>query len=602
MKILYTLDDTTTFLARSKTPSTIKTISVPIPGQQQVMMMTLGVVSIREVLNILFKSSPELFNSEVDYSIYVKDVTEEDEPFVGHGLVSALSSGAGLAGEPKKEVLIPGRVCSNFTAILNEMSNSTLETLEIKLKLVKILIRNGSNNSSSMSHHHEELKQKEQDLKRINLAKQAAIKKQQELKLKKKEFKKPLKSIEKIEKIERAGRTQSLPSIPKITSTTSNGFNFALPKNSIAHKIYLADKNKSLNLTSANSSSASASESLSIDKRFSDIPSMKKVKRNSISTSSPSASNPASTSATSTTVKKNKSSAPTTPVPIAPIPTIPIISTPSPSCINCGSRTSQSWSWVEDDIKVPGFYCTSCYTNFKKKKKADARKKKKAANSNNNNSNSNNNNSNNNIPSDPPTDIKKLSSEINEFMNSEIDLSFTGPMTDIDPLPQTMLPPQPHSQFTPQPQPATRLETIQIENKENMPPMDNYFNNDMFGSNEPISIKPASRQNSFEKLIEKSINGENLTPSAWMYDMFGEHNGNNDNETEDDNVNEPTPCDFSNMNKPITPIDTVKLDEKPPPSSPMLSNSFESSPNWQLSDSTKLSSMGDNSSIGHGVK
>ncbi|KAH3686176.1 hypothetical protein WICPIJ_002844 [Wickerhamomyces pijperi] len=133
LKVLYSLDNNN-FLARTPNTFQVRTARVVLPGQSN--LITLGVIPIKEAIIPIINASPELFEDfSVDYSIYVKDVSEEDEPFVGHGLVSKFVN-PDLANQLSEELLIPGRVCSSFTSFLG--NGGGRETLEIKLKLVRV--------------------------------------------------------------------------------------------------------------------------------------------------------------------------------------------------------------------------------------------------------------------------------------------------------------------------------------------------------------------------------------------------------------------------------------------------------------------------------
>lgn len=123
LKVLYTLDDETTFLGRSIKPMLVRVVEVPDSG------IRIGAVDLKKCLQIVVLASPELVSDRFDLSCYCKDISEPDEPYVGHGMLSVLK-------DKKGENLVPGRVCSSFASLLGG-SNSN-ETLEIKLKLLKI--------------------------------------------------------------------------------------------------------------------------------------------------------------------------------------------------------------------------------------------------------------------------------------------------------------------------------------------------------------------------------------------------------------------------------------------------------------------------------
>ncbi|ODV98106.1 hypothetical protein PACTADRAFT_47927 [Pachysolen tannophilus NRRL Y-2460] len=135
LKILYSMDDETTFLARSSRPYNVRLIS--LPQYQNKMgnnsfLQQIGAVDLRRCLKILLDASPELStNEKYDYALYSKDISEIDEPYVGHGLMSTFNS-------KNKEVLIPGRICTSFASLLGGNSR---ETLEVKIRLSKVVAK-----------------------------------------------------------------------------------------------------------------------------------------------------------------------------------------------------------------------------------------------------------------------------------------------------------------------------------------------------------------------------------------------------------------------------------------------------------------------------
>lgn len=126
LKVLYTFDDKNTFLARSSRVMAAKVIT--LPPQPPHNGTQIGCVELRKCLALVESSSPEWFQKSMDYSLYYRDVIEEDEPYVGYGLFSKIHN-------KKSSVLITGRLCTNF---LNLYNGGASDTLEIKLRFCPI--------------------------------------------------------------------------------------------------------------------------------------------------------------------------------------------------------------------------------------------------------------------------------------------------------------------------------------------------------------------------------------------------------------------------------------------------------------------------------
>ncbi|AMD21401.1 HER122Wp [Eremothecium sinecaudum] len=159
LKILYTVDNEPNyFLARSKMLLPVSVESVPSNSSHLKSPLRIGVIELSHVLNVVYKSSPELFpfdNStldttrDCDYNVYFKDVVEADEPFVSLGLLSKLRNNAYLEQEQlldgknqaEDTPLVIGRVCTNFASLLTMSGNgnpSRHETLEVKMKFSNV--------------------------------------------------------------------------------------------------------------------------------------------------------------------------------------------------------------------------------------------------------------------------------------------------------------------------------------------------------------------------------------------------------------------------------------------------------------------------------
>lgn len=120
VKVLYTFDDRTSFLARSQTPTTARVLT--LPTQQQV-----GCVDVRACVALVQNASPEWFTKGADYALYYKDILEANEPYVGFGLCSKI-----LRDKKGAPQLVTGTVSTNFMSLLSNTGVS--DTLEVKLR------------------------------------------------------------------------------------------------------------------------------------------------------------------------------------------------------------------------------------------------------------------------------------------------------------------------------------------------------------------------------------------------------------------------------------------------------------------------------------
>lgn len=244
LKILYTLDNGSsgTYLARSKRPQQVRVASIPSPNspnENDVTGMRIGAVDLSMVLEEIYLNSPELLNSSMakvgfDYNLYYKDICEVDEPLVSLGLLSQirqrLDKGHAEAendeeNEDEDPFVVTGRVCSNFSALLKRSYSScskkagstgndsaTSETLEVKLRFIKVVTTRNIKRAVPPS-------PKNMPNKMIRPVK-------------------PTRRPTNPTPAPKAERTQSLP----IWNLKPNGNGSGFPTNSIAHKIYLADK------------------------------------------------------------------------------------------------------------------------------------------------------------------------------------------------------------------------------------------------------------------------------------------------------------------------------------------------------------------------
>lgn len=243
LKILYTLDNGSsgTYLARSKRPQQVRVACIPSPNspiEGDAAGMRIGAVDLSMVLEEIYLNSPELLNSSMakmgfDYNLYYKDICEVDEPLVSLGLLSQIrqSLEKGQAenendddNEEEDHFVVTGRVCSNLSALLKRSYSScsknsgtnggspTSETLELKLRFIKVVTARNVKRPVPPS-------PKNTAGKMIRPAKPA---------------RRPTNPTT----APKAERTQSLPIWNLKPSANGSGF----PTNSIAHKIYLADK------------------------------------------------------------------------------------------------------------------------------------------------------------------------------------------------------------------------------------------------------------------------------------------------------------------------------------------------------------------------
>ena len=265
LKVLYTLDDgrNNNYLARSSQPVQVQVATIPMPcishsnnntgvnqsNANNSNVMKIGAVKLSHVLREIRSSSPELLllllssstssslqntkgaNDQdgdigqstlkyYDYNVYYRDVCEEDEPLVSLGLLSKIR--ADEEEQEQEQVsdndnddqpLVVGRVCTNFSALVTTQNrklqnfssiNSPTETLEVKIRFSKVPV---------VPRDHTPSNTKNGNSKRKTNGNPAP----------------------------RAERTLSLP-VWNANVTKSNLTNQELFTTSIAHKIYLADR------------------------------------------------------------------------------------------------------------------------------------------------------------------------------------------------------------------------------------------------------------------------------------------------------------------------------------------------------------------------
>lgn len=270
LKILYTLEDGSngSYLARSKKPHEVRVAHMPNPSapNDSDLKLRIGAINLSFVLDEIQLNSPEVMevysncqnsDSVMDYNLYYHDICEVNEPLVSLGLLSKIRSKLEKCKNDKMntikeeeddediddfeddEMIIIGRVCSNFSAMLRRTySNaskkknkdsvqsvpSTPETLEVKLKLKRVITNRPP---------------ERQDHSKISL--NSTIKTQQYATPTMTNIPKPVRVTKRQtnpKPAPKAIRTQSLP----IWDTRVNPAGSGFIKTSIAHKIYMADR------------------------------------------------------------------------------------------------------------------------------------------------------------------------------------------------------------------------------------------------------------------------------------------------------------------------------------------------------------------------
>ncbi|EDO19382.1 hypothetical protein Kpol_1002p28 [Vanderwaltozyma polyspora DSM 70294] len=289
LKIIYDLDNNTnnTYLALSKKKAPIRILKVPQSSTDQTSdtIPKFGITYLSKVLDVILESSPELIDQDtlgdiIDYNLYYKDFYEKSEPFVSIGLLSKLQKkiAKGIKvenNEPIDDLIVMGKIVVNTSNIFQKKSTDnspSFDTLLLKLRLSKVTISKLSKKTSPP------VRQALKDISHQNNKTSST----QMSSLANSQPSIPVKSIPAKRQTNpmpapKAKRTQSLP----IWGPKNNQNIIDLPTNSVAHKIYLADRKKSENLKSSqkkirsnsrsnissNSSSGNLSED-SVSKRF----------------------------------------------------------------------------------------------------------------------------------------------------------------------------------------------------------------------------------------------------------------------------------------------------------------------------------------------
>lgn len=246
LKVLYTIDnESNSFLTRAKTLLPVRVQVVPSPVSTG-NGLRIGIIDSGYVLEQIYQSSPELFqnynniHSKLDYNVYFKDICELNEPFVSFGLLSELrvrqiNNRRNEDDEESNEEdlsFVIGRICTNFASLLKRSRSdinkeNSNEILEVKIRFSKVVTRANSNRSSISNIS--ELSSLNKKTSPNSVMKKPTLSNSVKSSISKRETN-PMPAV-------KAFRTQSLP-------IWNNGKAFILPRNSIAHKIYMADRNK----------------------------------------------------------------------------------------------------------------------------------------------------------------------------------------------------------------------------------------------------------------------------------------------------------------------------------------------------------------------
>ncbi|CCE64388.1 hypothetical protein TPHA_0H01830 [Tetrapisispora phaffii CBS 4417] len=253
IKIVFILDGENntcnTYMTQSKVPKEVQIINMTKEFIKHTDGVTkLGLIPVIEVLDEIQQSSPEIINNSLeengfDYNVYYKDISEQDEPFVTLGLLSTIKKNIKLLknddktikSESKKleltqteNILLMGRIKQDIKQFLRQKNNKSVkrnsnhECLEIKMKFVRVFSVNCRKPPASSS------------ILPITKANRQPLKLQQAINTTFERHTNPMPAP-------KAVRTQSLPVWKQALSNTNyNGV--GLPTNSLAHRIYMTDR------------------------------------------------------------------------------------------------------------------------------------------------------------------------------------------------------------------------------------------------------------------------------------------------------------------------------------------------------------------------
>ncbi|KAL9005669.1 MAG: hypothetical protein Q9188_001575 [Gyalolechia gomerana] len=134
LKVLYTFDHENKTNCLARWPQNIDIRTAYLDENTQI-----GVIELKTCIQAIVAASPELVAKlGQDYTVYAYDYSEYDTPLVGQGMLSwvlASSSATPAAPAHQSKTIVTGRVCKN---IMGLFSDSSQETLEVKLRLVPV--------------------------------------------------------------------------------------------------------------------------------------------------------------------------------------------------------------------------------------------------------------------------------------------------------------------------------------------------------------------------------------------------------------------------------------------------------------------------------
>lgn len=300
LKILYTLENGSngSYLARSRTPTQVRVANIPNPflaASNEHTELRIGAIHLKTILHEIYLNSPEVLDHDSlkdghDYNLYYRDICEVDEPLVSLGLLSKLRkkfhkihksayqhTENSISEEDENEedeqieeededesFIVTGRVCSNFSALLRRSySNASSkngrtvsnqppeETLEVKLRFSKVVAHTRTTANSAANSRRPSIQLQSPSLQSSALpfpSRMQPLSKANQIK-----NSRNARTTTTVNNTSNAtsGRRQTNPMpAPKAVRTQSlpiwnlkpNSTNTGFPRNSIAHKIYLADR------------------------------------------------------------------------------------------------------------------------------------------------------------------------------------------------------------------------------------------------------------------------------------------------------------------------------------------------------------------------
>jgi hypothetical protein len=142
LKILYTFDADSKDNHLTRWPQSLDVNTCFIDAVTQI-----GVVDLRTCLEAVVTASPELTSlSELDYTVYAYDYSEEDTPLVGQGMLSKTLANNSMGSD--SDAMVTGRITKGLMGLL---SKNAQPTLEVKLRLKPVSLSMPRQRSGSVS-------------------------------------------------------------------------------------------------------------------------------------------------------------------------------------------------------------------------------------------------------------------------------------------------------------------------------------------------------------------------------------------------------------------------------------------------------------------